>query len=371
VDVKFFDPVAQNGELRSEFIGKFGEIIDSGNFILGPEVENFEKNVARYLGCERCLGVSSGTDAILIALMALGVGAGDEVLCPGYTFFAAAGCAARLGAKPVFVDVNYGDFCISLNDLKSKITERTRVIIGVHLFGQMCDCEGILQFCRGKNLRFVEDCAQSFGARRSGKQSGTFGAIGCFSFYPTKNLGGFGDSGLVCTNDESLYERMKILRVHGMSPRYFHKYVGGNFRIDAQQAALLNIKLGHVDGYIGKRIRNAEFYLEKLGPLEDLALISLPKVAYRNEHTWNQFTIKVRGGRRDELKKYLFDRGIGCEVYYPVPLNRQECFAEYACALPLSELLAQEVISLPIYPELEQDHLLFVVSTIESFFTRK
>ncbi|MDR1255962.1 MAG: DegT/DnrJ/EryC1/StrS family aminotransferase [Puniceicoccales bacterium] len=366
--VKLLDLISQNSELKGELVEKFSAVIDSGSFILGPEVELFEKNVADYLHCKYTLGVSSGTDALLLALMALNIGTGDEVLCPGYTFFCTAGCVARLGATPLFVDVNYDDFCISIADLEAKITPKTRAIIGVHLFGQACDCEAILELCRQREIKFIEDCAQSLGARRNGKQSGTFGDIGCFSFYPSKNLGGFGDSGLVCTNDESTYEYMKILRTHGMKRKYFHSYVGGNFRIDALQAALLNIKLKHLDRYIGGRIGNAEFYLEKLAELESLRLITLPKVAAGNKHTWNQFTVKVHASERGKLRQYLLDRGIGCEIYYPLPLNRQECFEKYANNLPVAERLASESLSLPIYPELAANHLSLVVSTIEDFF---
>jgi dTDP-4-amino-4,6-dideoxygalactose transaminase len=369
VNVKLLDLVVQNGELKGKFIEKFSEIIDYGHFILGPEVEQFERNVADYLSSKYTLGVSSGTDALLLTLMAMNIGPGDEVLCPGYTFFCTAGCAARLGANPVFADVNCDDFCISIADLKAKISPKTRAIIGVHLFGQVCDCEAILELCEKNGIKFIEDCAQSFGAKRNGKQSGTFANVGCFSFFPSKNLGGFGDSGLVCTDDEVLYERMKILRTHGMKPRYFHKYVGGNFRMDTLQAALLNIKLGHLDRYIGSRTRNAELYLEKLVELESAGLITLPRVMAGNSHTWNQFTIKVHGNRRDELRRYLSDRGIGCEIYYPLPLNKQECFAKYASQLPISEQLARESLSLPVYPELTPAHLSSVISAIKEFFS--
>ncbi|MDR2436214.1 MAG: DegT/DnrJ/EryC1/StrS family aminotransferase [Puniceicoccales bacterium] len=368
MNVKLLDLVAQNGRLKTELIEKFSEIIDSGNFILGPEVERFEKNTADYLSCGYTLGASSGTDALLLALMAMEIGPGDDVLCPGYTFFGTAGCATRLGARPVFVDVNCDDFCISIPDLEAKITPRTRVIIGVHLFGQACNCEAIVELCEKHKIRFIEDCAQSFGARRNGRQSGTFGDVGCFSFFPSKNLGGFGDSGLVCTDDGALYERMKILRTHGMSPKYSHKYIGGNFRMDALQAILLNVKLGHLGEYIGNRVRNAEFYLEKLADLEDSGLIALPKVAPGNSHTWNQFTIKIHGNGRDGLKRHLLAHGIGCEVYYHLPLNRQECFAKHANALPVSEALATQVLSLPVYPELAADQLDFAVAHIKSFF---
>lgn len=366
MSVKLLDLVEQNCELEEEFVKKFRQILHSGQFILGEEVENFEESMARYLSCKYTLGVSSGTDALLLALMALNIRPGDEVICPAYTFFATASCASRLGAKPIFVDVNYDDFCISIEDLKRKITSKTRAIIGVHLFGQACKCDEIKALCSDYGIYFIEDCAQALGAKRNGKQVGCFGDIGCFSFFPSKNLGGFGDSGLVCTNNESLYNSMKILRVHGMQPKYFHRKIGGNFRIDAIQAALLNIKLLKIDEYIKNRRQNAEFYdnhLESLGKH-----IELPIESKNNFHTWNQYTIKVLDNKRDALKAYLLSKNIGCEVYYPVPLNKQECFGNFQKKLEISEKLASEALSLPIYPELKHEQLSVVADAVRSFF---
>lgn len=366
MSVKLLDLVEQNAEFKGAFLKKFEEILDSGQFILGEEVELFEKNMAQYLSCKYALGVSSGTDALLVALMALNIKPGDEVICPAYTFFATAGCVSRLGAKPVFVDVNYDDFCISVDDLKNKITKNTKAVIGVHLFGQACDCDTIADICSDHGIFFIEDCAQALGAKRNNKMVGTFGTVGCFSFFPSKNLGGFGDSGLVCTNDESLYENMKILRMHGMKPQYFHKKIGGNFRIDALQAALLNIKLPKVDTYIEKRRKNADFYRENLQGLSDH--IVLPSESKNNFHTWNQYTIRVLNGKRDALKNYLQSNGIGCAIYYPVPLNKQECFMPQIKEFQISEKLSSRALSLPIYPELIPQSLKTVVETVYKFF---
>lgn len=365
--VKLLDLVEQNNQLRQNLITKFDEILKTGMFILGPEVENFENHCAEYLSSKHVLGVSSGTDALLLALMALDIKAGDEVLCPAYTFFATAGCISRVGAIPIFVDVNFDDFCISIDDLKGKISKQTKAIIGVHLFGQACNCTQIVEVCKNNNIKFIEDCAQSFGAQRNGKQTGTFGDIGCFSFFPSKNLGGFGDSGLVCSNDEILYENMQILRIHGMSPKYFHKKIGGNFRIDALQAALLDIKLNYIDEYIAKRRQNANFYHSHLSNLNG-KFIELPQESKGNFHTWNQFTIRVLNGKRNELKNYLQKHQIGCEIYYPVPLNRQECFIRYENSCSVAEKLSLEALSLPIYPELSEYQLLEVIKTLQNFF---
>ncbi len=365
--IKLLDLVEQNNVLKQELLKKFEEILDSGQFILGEEVEKFENKMSEFLSCKYCLGVSSGTDALLLALMALDIKPGDEVLCPTYTFFSTASCVSRLGAVPIFVDVNYEDFCISVQDLKKKISNKTKGIIGVHLFGQACECEKILDICSNSGLFFVEDCAQALGAKRNNKFVGTFGDIGCFSFFPSKNLGGFGDSGLVTTNSDSLYEKMKILRTHGMHPKYFHEKIGGNFRIDSLQAALLNIKLNYLNEYISKRREHALYYSKSMQDL-DKKYIDLPKESQNNFHTWNQFTIKVLNERRDELKKFLQDSEIGCEVYYPLSLHKQECFQPQFSSMKLAEKLTTQALSIPIYPELKQKQLDLISNKVHSFF---
>jgi dTDP-4-amino-4,6-dideoxygalactose transaminase len=356
---------AQNLNLRDEIMAKFAEVLDSGQFILGSEVEAFEKNTAKYLGVGHAIGVSSGTDALLLALMALEIGRGDEVICPSFSFFGSASCIARLGAKPIFADIGFDDFNISTDDVRKKITKKTRAILPVHLFGQCASIDKIVSIGDEFDLRIIEDCAQSFGALRHGRQSGTFGLVGCFSFFPSKNLGGFGDAGLVCTNDDEIAEKMRILRVHGMKPRYFHRYVGGNFRIDELQAALLNLKLPRVNGYIHNRRKNAEIYLDELFGVKSL---TLPRELDGNFHTWNQFTVRVLGGKRDSVLRKLREKGVGCNVYYPLPLDSQECFKRMVGGrknlTKNAAIASQEVLSLPIYPELDNQQVRWVAKIL-------
>jgi dTDP-4-amino-4,6-dideoxygalactose transaminase len=366
VKVPLFDPRIQNAALRDEAMEKFAAVFDSGSFILGDGVEEFEKNVARYLGTEHAIGMSSGTDAILAALMAIGVGPGDEVICPSFSFFATAGCVARLGATPVFADIEAVDFNVSIAAVGEKITARTKAIIPVHLFGQTANMDALVAMADEFCIPIVEDCAQSFGARCGGRQSGTFGLAGCFSFFPTKNLGGFGDAGLVCTDDGAFAERLRMIRVHGARPQYFHRFIGGNFRIDELQAALLNVKLPHVDGYIAGRRRNAEFYLRELA---DAPSIVLPAAVDGNFHSWNQFTIRVMDGRRDGVLNALRAADIGCNVYYPLPLDAQECLRSTEPTRNAAAAAA-EVLSLPIYPELEEWQLAHVAKTLKHILRR-
>ncbi|MDR1402005.1 MAG: DegT/DnrJ/EryC1/StrS family aminotransferase [Puniceicoccales bacterium] len=369
--VPLLDLQIQNEKIRSEIIEKFSSVFDSGEFILGKEVEAFEKNAAQYLGTKHAIGVSSGTDAILVSLMAIGIGAGDEVICPSFTFFATAGCIARLGAKPVFADINLEDFNISTGDIRKKITKRTKAILPVHLFGQTADMSSVVKIAEEFDLAVIEDCAQSFGSKHGGKQSGTFGLAGCFSFFPSKNLGGFGDSGLVCTDDDSLAEKIRILRVHGAKPRYFHRYIGGNFRIDELQAALLNIKLPHVDGYIRNRRHNAEIYAEEL---KNVPQLILPQEIEGNFHTWNQFTVRILDGVRDEVFQTIGSSGIGCNIYYPLPLDAQECFRQFTDPKNPTfnaAIASKEVLSLPIYPELHPDQILRAVKVLTNALPRR
>ncbi|MDR2779003.1 MAG: DegT/DnrJ/EryC1/StrS family aminotransferase [Puniceicoccales bacterium] len=365
VKVPLLDLKDQNAKIKAKAMEKFSEVFDSGTFILGKEVTNFEKNIAEYLGTKHAIGVSSGTDAILVALMALGIQESDEVICPSFTFFAAAGSVVRLGGTPVFVDVNLDDFNISCEEICEKISAKTRAILAVHLFGQTASIDKIVKIGREANIPVIEDCAQSLGAKRHGKQGGTFGEIGCFSFFPTKNLGGFGDSGLVCTGNDAIAEKVKILRVHGMKPRYFHRYIGGNFRIDELQAALLNVKFQHIEAYIANRRKNAEIYLNAL---EGLEYIILPKEIEGNFHTWNQFTIRILDGKRDMIYQTLQANDVGCSIYYPLPLDAQECFKPFVDRqnlTPNASLASKEVLSLPIYPELTTDQILHVTKILK------
>lgn len=362
--VPLFDIKKQNAHVREAALKAFERVYDSGQFILGDEMVRFEEAIERYLNVPHAVGVSSGTDALLIALMAIGIGPGDEVLCPSFTFFSTAGSVARLGARPVFVDVDLDTYCLSVQDAENKCTSRTKAIIPVHLFGQMSDMQAIKILAQKHHLRIIEDCAQSFGASQNHHQSGTMGDIGCFSFFPTKNLGGFGDSGLVCAHDADLAERLKMLRMHGMKPQYYHHVIGGNFRMDALQAALLAEKLPFVEEYIACRQRNARLYQEQL---KDVPGLILPKTGDGNVHTWNQFTVRILHGRREEVKQGLLEAGVGCNIYYPLPLDQQPCFQAMVAKkarTPHAHQLSQEVLSLPIFPELTTDEIEYVASVL-------
>lgn len=364
--VPLLDVNAQNAPLGEELREVFARVLEAGKFILGEEVEAFERECAEWIGVKHAISISSGTDALLVALMALDIGPGDEVLCPAFTFFATAGCISRTGATPVFCDVREDDFCIDFAAAEKKVTARTKAVIPVHLFGQCCDVEAMNAFAKRHGLRVIEDCAQSIGATFGGVQCGNFGEFGCFSFFPSKNLGGFGDGGLVTTNDDALAEKVLKLRNHGMHPRYYHQMVGGNFRMDAIQCALLRVKLRHLKEYGAGRARNAAFYREKLA---NFSALTLPREEEKRGHVWNQFTIRA-GGERDAMRAALQAEGIGCEIYYPVPLHQQECFADLPLAArsdcAVSEKLATEVMSIPIYPELSLAQLEEVVRAFES-----
>ena len=382
MSVALFDLKAQNAALEPELREAFQRVLQSGHFILGPEVEKFEKALADFTGAKFALGVSSGTDAILLALMALGIGPGDEVICPAFTFFATAGCVARVGAKPVFVDSTPACFNLDVADVARRITPRTKAIMPVHLFGQTADMDALLELARANHLRLIEDAAQAMGATYRDTQAGTLGDFGTYSFFPTKNLGAFGDAGALVTNNEALYKRAKILRNHGMEPKYLHAYIGGNFRIDALQAALLAVKLPHFNSYTEARRRNAALYTELLSVLPDVKVATttdaeiesrliLPAAYSHNGHIWNQYTIRVPGqGQRDALRAHLTSKGIGSEIYYPLSLPEQACFAHLECKAeeyPVARRLASEVVSLPIYPDLPREQLEQVCAAIAEF----
>jgi dTDP-4-amino-4,6-dideoxygalactose transaminase len=380
MNVGLFDLKAQNAALEPELREAFLRVVRSGHFILGPEVERFEQALAAFTGARHALGVSSGTDAILLALMALGIGPGDEVLCPSFTFFATAGCVARVGAKPVFVDSDPVTFNLDLRDAARRVTPRTKAILPVHLFGQVADMDGVLELARAHGLRVIEDAAQAMGATDHDRQAGTFGDFGTISFFPTKNLGAFGDAGALLTDDPDLLHQARVGRVHGMEPKYQHAAIGGNFRLDALQAALLSVKLPHFPAYTAARRRNAELYAGRLGALpgvrvggdpDEKAALLLPATAPHKGHIWNQYTVRVPGpGRRDALRAHLTARGIGSEIYYPVPLHEQACFASLGHApddFPVAHRLAGEVLSLPVYPELGDEAIGQVCRAIAEF----
>lgn len=359
---------AQNAPLKEELMRTFEEVLDSGYFILGPQVEEFEKEAAQYLGGGEAIGVSSGTDALIVSLLAAGIGPGDEVICPSFTFFATAGSIVRAGAIPVFVDSREDDFNMDLASAEGAVTQRTKAIVPVHLFGRTMAMDEVRAFAERHGLVIIEDTAQSLGASDKGRKCGTMGDFGAYSFFPSKNLGGFGDGGLVSCQDPEKAERVRRLRNHGMFPKYFHEEVGGNFRLDALQAALLRKKLPHLDSYGEGRARNAAYYLDQLSGL-DAERVTLPLAGKAEEGViWNQFTLKVHG-ERDALKEHLLQHEVGCEIYYPVPLHRQKCFANLpAIELPVAEKLADEVLSIPVYAELGEARRERVVNVVTSFF---
>jgi dTDP-4-amino-4,6-dideoxygalactose transaminase len=368
--VPFLDLKKQHEPLAGELAAAFERVLRSGQFILGREVEQFEEAAAALTGTRHAIGVSSGTDAILLALMALGIGPGDEVLCPAFTFFATAGCVARVGAKPVFVDSCATSFNIDVADAARRITSSTKAIIPVHLYGQTADMEAIRQLAEAHGLLVIEDAAQALGATFRGQPAGSMGDFGTFSFFPTKNLGALGDAGLLVTSDDELAARARLLRNHGAEQQYFHKLIGGNFRMDGLQAAFLTVKLKHLANYTARRRENAAFSNRALARLNGKAL-ALPTELQDNQHIWNQYTVRVHDNQRDSLRRFLGEQGLGSAVYYPVPLHRQECFLmEDTQSLLVAEQLSRECLSLPVYPELTRDQLSGVANAVLQFFAR-
>ncbi|SVA59904.1 uncharacterized protein METZ01_LOCUS112758 [marine metagenome] len=362
INVPLLDLSAQNQPLAVELKDAFARVLDSSQFILGLEVAGFESLAAESAGARHAIGVSSGTDALLLSLMTLGIGPGDEVLCPSFTFFATAGAIARTGATPVFVDSLESDFNIDIDTATGRVTDKTKAIIPVHLFGQSADMDGVQRLAKAHGLAVIEDAAQSMGATVGGQQVGTMGDLGAFSFFPSKNLGGFGDGGMITTDDDDMAKHARILRVHGGAPKYYHKTIGGNFRMDPMHAALLGIKLSHFSGYLARRRANAAQYLESLAQCDHVAegRLTLPAEMEGRGHTWNQFTLRVANGKRDVLQSHLAANNIGSAIYYPVPLHQQECFAHlpnFGESLPVCEKMAGEVLSIPIYPELTEEQL--------------
>jgi len=373
IPVPLLDLTGQYAAIREEVREALDRVVESQKFILGPEVEALEEEVASYSRCRYGIGVSSGTDALLVALMALGIKAGDEVITPAYSFFATAGCVVRLGAKPVFVDIDPDTYNISPEKFEAAITQRTRAVIPVHLYGQMAEMDQLMEIARRHKIPVIEDAAQAIGAEYKGRRAGSIGDFGCFSFFPSKNLGGFGDGGMVTTDNAEVAERVRLLRNHGDWPKYYHKVVGGNFRLDAIQAAVLRVKLRYLDEWIGARQRNAASYRKLFMEAGIVASderegIRLPVEASERRHTYNYFVISTR--ERDALRAFLTERQIGTEIYYPVPLHRQECFAELgygAGDFPVSEMMAGETLALPIYPELALQQQERVVQAVKEF----
>jgi len=352
--VPLLDLKAQYAGIKDEVLAAVGDVLDSQVCILGPKVEELEERIAALFDCKFGVGVSSGTDALLAALMALEIGPGDEVITTPFTFFATAGCVTRLGATPVFVDIDPRTYNMDPQLIERAITPQTKAIIPVHLFGQMCDMDPIMEIARRHNLFVIEDAAQAISSTYKGRKAGSIGTVGCFSFYPTKNLGGAGDGGMLVTNDAELNERLMVMRSHGSKPKYYHRVVGGNFRLDSLQAAILLVKLPHLEAWSEGRRRNAAIYDQELAG----SPIGIPWVHADTISIYNQYVIRVQG--RDELIAHLQAEQIGSEIYYPVPLHLQECFRNLGYKegdLPESERAAHEVLALPIYPELSREQI--------------
>jgi dTDP-4-amino-4,6-dideoxygalactose transaminase len=375
--VPLLDLKAHHEPLHKEVMAAIEQTFRSQAFILGPEVGKLEERVASYSQTQFAIGVSSGTDALLIALMAIGVGPGDEVITTPYSFFATAGAVARLGAKPVLVDIDPITYNIDPSKIGKVITSKTKAMIPVHLYGQCADMAPMLDLAQRHNLKVIEDAAQAIGSEyHDGRRAGSMGTIGCLSFFPSKNLGALGDGGMVVTNDQELAERIKVLRVHGGKPKYYHKLIGGNFRLDTIQAAVLNVKLNYLDDWTRRRQENARRYetLFQQSGLVQKGKVRLPATVYRESgakhyHIYNQFVLRVE--KRDGLMAYLKEKGIGTEIYYPVPFHLQECFRYLGHKegdFPESERAAKETVAIPIYPELSSAQQVEVVESIASFF---
>jgi dTDP-4-amino-4,6-dideoxygalactose transaminase len=364
--VPLLDLKRQYASIKQEIDNAVHRVLENTQFILGEDVRNFEAEVAEYCGSKHAVGVASGTDALLLALRACGVGPEDEVLIPDFTYIATSNVVSRLGAVPVFVDIDGDTYNVDPNLIEKKISKKTKAIIPVHLFGQCADMDSILEISRGHNLKVIEDAAQAIGAEYKGKKAGTMGDLGAFSFFPSKNLGAAGDGGMVITDDENLAEAIRKLRVHGATRKYFHSVVGYNSRLDTLQAAILSVKLKHLDEWSDKRKEKASFYDSAL---KDLG-IQTPKVESFNRHIYHQYTIAVE--KRDQLKDHLLKNQIGCSVYYPLPLHLQECYQSLGHKegdFPISEKRSKQAISLPVFPEITQEEQEFVVKTIEEFYS--
>ena len=394
--VPLLDLTEQHRAIADPLRAEIDEILSTQNFILGPKVAAFEAAIAKYCGVKHAVGVSSGTDALLAILMAMEIGPGDAVITTPFTFFATAGCIARVGATPVFVDIDPVTYNISPGALESCIAQcrrqadgrlvdahghTVRAIMPVHLFGLCCEMDAIMAIAESAGVPVIEDAAQAIGAeypaRRGAAQAGTMGLVGSFSFYPSKNLGAAGDAGLIISNDDALAHKVRMCRQHGMEPRYFHHFVGGNFRLDEIQAAVLNVKLPHLDGWSAGRRRVADLYREEFTRRGLTSQLRLPAEPFRdrgltNHHIYHQFVIGTPA--RDDLREYLSERQIGTAIYYPLGLHQQQCFAYLGYRegdFPETERAARETLALPIYPELTRDAQLYVVDVIEAFFSSR
>ena len=363
--IPILDLTAQYNSIKSEIDEAIARVVDSQHFVLGPEVEAFESEVAAYCGTKYAVGVASGTDALILALKALGIGPGDEVITTPFTFFATAEAVSIVGAKPVFVDIDPKTYCIDPDLIEDKITKNTKAIIPVHLFGQCADMDRIMEIARINNLKVIEDTAQAMGAVYKGSQAGSVGDVGCLSFFPSKNLGGFGDGGMIITNNKDTADKIKMLRVHGSTVRYIHSAIGTNSRLDALQAAILRVKLRHLDKWLDDRRKAAKYYDDNL---KDAAAIVTPYAPQYNKHTYHLYVLRVKPSP-EKLAKCLNDAGIEARTYYPVSLHLQECYKDLGYKkgdLKESESASPQTLAIPIYPELDTERLNFIVKTISS-----
>jgi len=369
--VPFYDATREYKIYKNEFDSAIADVLDSGAFILGQQVQDFEEAVCKYTGAKYAVGTANGSDALVIASDILGYKQGAEVLTPVFTFFASTSCIARLGGKPVFCDVDEDTFCIDIKDAENRVTDKTKGILPVHLFLQTADMASCMELAKKHNLTVLEDAAEAFGMRTIYKgehHAGTIGDFGVFSFFPTKTLGGYGDGGMIVTNNEELFRKAKSYRTHGSTKKYHHDYIGYNSRLDTLQAAILSVKLNHIDNAIQKRAKHAAQYREML---KNIAEIKLPVIKTGNKEVNYVFCVKAEN--RDELDKYLKSKEIGTSIYYPIPLHLQKCFEHYGYkkgGFPVSEKLCETVIALPMFPELTEDEVGFVCESIKEFYKK-
>lgn len=371
VSVPLLDLKAQYQTIRNEILPVVEQVLDSQYFILGPEVEKFERAIADYCGTRFAIGVSSGTDALLASLMAFGIGPGDEVITTPFTFFATVGTILRQGATPVFVDIEKDTFNMDIRKLAKTITPKTKAIIPVHLFGQSVDMNPVLDLARKHGIPVIEDAAQAIGSEYLGTRIGSIGNVGCFSFFPSKNLGGFGDGGVITTNDPVMAELLKQIRNQGSATKYFHDVLGANFRLDALQAAILGVKLKRLDSWTEKRRANATYYTKRFFETGVAPKYVVPPQVVFERHVFNQYVIRAKN--RDSLKNFLQENRVVTEIYYPKPMHLQECLGQHRMdfgSFPVSELAASEVLALPIYPELNLDQKEHVIKCIQEFYQR-
>lgn len=366
--IPLLDLQAQHGTIREEVLAEVTRVIDSQRFILGDEVKQFEADIARYSGTKHAIGCASGSDALLLALMALDIQPGDEVLTTPYTFFATAGAISRMGAVPVFADVDDRTFNLDIDRVAEALAARPKIraIIPVHLFGGCADMDPICRMAAERGIPVIEDAAQAIGAEYKGRRAGSIGQVGCFSFFPSKNLGGYGDGGIITTNDSELAERLSALRIHGRTGKYFHQWIGVNSRLDALHAAVLRVKFRHLDAWTAGRQANADRYRAQLA---GTPVIPAAPAEFQTRHVYNQFVIRCE--RRDELQAHLKTRGIGSEVYYPLPLHLQPCYTDLghkAEDFPVSERLSATTLALPIYSELGAEEIDFVTNAVRGFY---